>query len=219
MDNDILPKEYSVGAFSKILKDKLGIEAGAVKITKRKDSWFVVEDKKKAREVPYLDIQAKLPDFEKIICDYRPKGLVNKEYHEKILALWLKYVTGKYEDYSEYYDPQMYIGVVCFDDLCYERFAREEKQLVLRYLMGALGKEPFKIYASSEPGISIVYNTFDYLRLKLNKASVKAGIRDGVIDLAKEHVEKKYGQLECRLDVRIFHTRSKANDYYLTRED
>ena len=119
--NDIsLPKEYSVGAFSKIMKDKLGIEAGAVKITKRKDSWFAVEDKKKAREVPYLDIQAKLPDFEKIICDYRPKGLVNKEYHEKILALWLEYVSGKYEDYSEYYDPQMYIGVVCFDDLCYE---------------------------------------------------------------------------------------------------
>ena len=220
MTDDRLPKEYSVGAFGKILKDKLGIETGAVTIIKRKDSWAAVEEKRKiVRSVPYLSIKARVPDFEKIICDYRPQGLVNKEYHEKILALWLKYVSGKYGDYSEYYDPEMFIGAECFDDECYERFAREEKQLVLRYLISTLGKAPDKIYASSEPGISIVYSTFDYLSLKLNIASVKDGVRNGVTDLAKDYVEKKYGKLECRLNVRIFHTRSKEYDYFLTRED
>ena len=220
MDNDSLYKEYSIGAFGQVLKDKLGIEAASVTIMKRKDSCYTVEvSRKKYRDVPYLDIKAKLPCFEKNICDYRPQGLVNKEYREKILALWLEYVSGKYEDYSEYYDPEMYIGVTCFDELCFERFAREEKQLVLKYLISTLGKAPEKIYASSEPGISIVYNTFDYLKLKLHKESVKAQVCDGIIDLAKEYAEKKYGRLECRLNVKIFHTRSKGYDYYLTRED
>ena len=220
MDNDSLCKEYPVREFAQVLKDKLGIETGAVTVIMRKDSCYSVEVSwKKYRDVPYLDINAKLPSFEKIICEYRPQGLANKEYHEKILALWLEYVSAKYEDYSEYYDPQMYIGVNCFDDLCYERFAREEKQRVLRYLIGALGKAPEKIYASSEPGISIVYSTFDYMRLRLNIASVKASICDGVIDLAKEYAQKKYGPLTCRLNVKIIHTRSKEYDYFLSRED
>ncbi|MBO4449935.1 MAG: hypothetical protein J5777_05075 [Clostridiales bacterium] len=200
------------------MKDKLGIEAVSVTIMKRSDSVYTAFGKNK--RVPYLYIKAKVPDYERIICENRPQGLVNEEYFQKISAVWFDYVSAKYEDYKEYYDPQMYIGTHCFDDECYERFAREQKDLVERFLIRTLGKAPEKLYASGLPGFNIVYGTIDFWRLKLGNDEVQSKIRDGIIELAKENVEKKYGPLTCNLDVRFYHPKMKGyNGYWLFRED
>lgn len=211
-------KRYPANDFIPVLKDKLGIEAADVWIMKRSDSIFATE--KKYRLVPYLDIKAKQADYEKIVCDYRPQGLVNEEYYKKISAVWLDHVSAKYEDYGEYYDPKMFIGTDCFDDECFEMFAREQKKLVEQYLKESLGKAPDRIYASSVPGIYIVYSTVDYLFLNLGKEERRNRIRDGIIGIARDHVEKKYGSLTCNLEVKIYHPHMKEyNGYGLSRED
>lgn len=211
-------KRYPVNDFIPVLRDKLGIEAVDVWIMKRRDSFFAAG--KKHKTVPYLNIKVKHADYEKIICDYRPQGQVNEEYSQKILAVWLDYVSAKYEDYQEYYDPRMYIGTDCFDDECFEMFAREQKQLVKQYLERFLGKAPDKIYASSMPGIYIVYSTLDYMFLNLGNDGLRNKVRDGIIGLAREHVEKQYGELTCNLDVKFYHPRMKEyNGYGLSRED
>lgn len=207
-----------VSDFIPVLKDKLGIEAPDVWIMKRSDSVFAAG--KKHKTVPYLEIKAKHSDYEKIICDYRPQGLVNEDYYQKISAVWFDYVSSKYEDYGEYYDPKMYIGTDCFDDECFEMFAREQKPLVKQYLTDFLGKAPDKIYASSMPGIYIVYSTLDYLFLNLGKDEFRNKVRDGIIKLARDHVEEKHGELTCNLDVKFYHPRMKEyNGYGLSRED
>ena len=211
-------KSYPEDDFIQVLKERLGIEAVSITIMKRSDSVFTVAGKNK--QVPYLKIKVKQPYYEKIVCDHKPQGLVNEEYFEKIRTVWFEYSSGKYVDYKEYYDSKMYIGTSCFDDECFTRFARENKQIIEQYLLKTLGKAPAKIYASSMPGINIVYSTADFELLNLKDDQKRNKACDGIIGLARESVGKEYGPLTCRLDIRFYHPEMKEyNGYGLSRED
>jgi len=98
-------------------------------------------------------------------------------------------------------------------------FAREQKTQIGRYLYKTLRREPWMIYASSSPGVNIIYETEDYKELKIEERREK--LSEDICRMAAEYVKEQYGEdIPCLLSVRFYHPEQKGfNGYGLSRED
>lgn len=105
-------------------------------------------------------------------------GLCNEKYVSEIKGIWRLLCEKHGMDLDEFFDANMYIGAERFETLCFVSFAYEQKELVRKYLVQNLNKEPRDIYASSMPGINIVYETKDYKFLSIEREQTK--LADGI---------------------------------------
>lgn len=141
-------------------------------------------------------------------------------FDKKILPLWREYLVAKGADLEACYDTKMYIGASYFDKHCYADFAYGQKDKVQDYLRNTLGTQPRNVYASSKPGVNIVYETEDYERMNLGDADKSDKVRNAITDMARTYVEDKFGPIEFHFDVAIWHPKMQGyNGYGLARED
>ena len=138
---------------------------------------------------------------------------------KKIIPYLRISVIGEvYYDIDDCYDSKMYIGISSFDNSCFAEFAKTQKARVEEYFVNRFGVRPKKIYSSSLPGITVVYEMSDYKSLEL--ADKTSDIQKDIIEIAKDYVDRKYGPLMCRLNVSIMHPKmDNYNSYGLSRED
>ncbi len=149
----------------------------------------------------------------------RSMGLCSEEQRMGILECW-KSVCIKYNvNLEEYYDPDMYVGVERFETRCFANFAYSQKEMVRNYLVRALGVQPKEVLASSLPGINVVYETVDYLRLGLDKK--KETLSEKIQEMALQYVREIVPMVtECNLKITFYHPMMKEyNGYGLRRQD
>ena len=80
------------------------------------------------------------------------------------------------------------MGVERFETRCFANFAYSQKEMVRNYLVRALGVQPKEVLASSLPGVNIVYETVDYLRLGLDKK--KDTLSEKIQEMALQYVRE-----------------------------
>ena len=208
-----------VNDFIPWLRDRRGIEAVEVTIMKRGSSSFSREKNGDHVRVPYLRINARGASYREII-ESEAMGLVNDGYYEKILPVWHEYLQSKNADMDECYDADMYIGASYYDKLCYCDFAYGQKEKVKEYLWASVGKTPRDLYASTLPGLNIVYETADFKKLKLNDPERIEKIKNDIFNMAREFVEDNYGPAEFHFNVTVWHPKMQCyNGYGMARED
>lgn len=198
------------------LQQKLNISVALVVVTLRSDSSFIVSPR---RRVPYLRLHTLKDSYKKIIGMPERMGLCSEEQRTGILECW-KSVCIKYNvNLEEYYDPDMYVGVECFETRCFANFAYSQKEMVRNYLVRALGVQPKEVLASSLPGINIVYETVDYLRLGLDKK--KDTLSEKIQEMALQYVREIVPMVtECKLKITFYHPMMKEyNGYGMRRQD
>lgn len=146
-------------------------------------------------------------------------GLCNEKYASEIKGIWRLICEKHGMDLDEFYDANMYIGAERFETLCFVSFAYEQKELVRKYLIQNLNKEPRDIYASSMPGINIVYETKDYKLLSIEREQTK--LADGIKRLAMDYVRGITPIVtDCNLHISFFHpAMANYNGYGLARQD
>ena len=204
-----------VPGFIPVLEEKLGIRVSSVELIKRSNSCFSNSTGKKM--LPYLRISVIGEMYYDLVTN-PGQGLLKDRYFAKVRDLWREYLESSGSDKDECYDSKMYIGISSFDNSCYAEFAKTEKGRVEEYLVGCFGIKPKKIYSSSLPGITVVFETSDYMRLEL--ADKTADIQKDIIEIAEDFVGRKYGPLMCRLNVSVMHPKmDNYNSYGLSRED
>ena len=204
-------------SFISKLKEKLDLNIADIEVMNLKESCFIAP--KSDKKVPYLKLFAVSDSYERIIGEPERMGLVNKKVRSDILSLWSDCVMDCHEEENGFFDDQMYIGVNRYETVCYARFAYDHKNEVNSYLVKRLNKAPRDIYASSAPGINIVYETNDYNDLGIE--NIKDELISNIIKMAKDSVRASIGcDVECSLSVKFWHPKMEGyHGYYLARQD
>ena len=211
MNDDVISR------FIKAMKESLNLNIAEVSFDRRSDSFFSAGED--SRVVPYLRLMALGKSYDELIGEPERMGLVDESRVPEIRTLWRETLDRNAEDYNEWYDELMYIGIGRYDDLCFSKFAYEHKDEVFNYLVKRLGKPPKAVYASSSPGINIVYETADYKTLMIEYK------QDNMIydikEMAKQFVKKEYGgEIVCNLHVKFWHPEMQGySGYGLSRQD
>ena len=198
------------------MKDKLNIDVADATVLKRTDSYFAADNGKR---VPCLKIMTKGNSYERLIGHPERMGLIDDSLREKVLEIYRESLDENDLEYSDYYDSMMYIEVSRYEKICYSDYAYNHKDEVEHYLKILIGKTPKSIYASSVPGLNIVYETEDYLSLKLEDR--KDEIQGKIRNMADAFVEGKYGPgIKMDFKVTFWHPQMPGyNGYGLTRQD
>ena len=213
MDGNQSGSKDQVPGFIPVLEEKLGIRVSFVELIKRSNSCFSTGKK----IIPYLRISVIGEVYYELVTN-PSQGLLNDRYFAKVRDLWREYIESTGADIDDCYDSKMYIGISSFDNSCFAEFAKTQKARVEEYFVNRFGVRPKKIYSSSLPGITVVYEMSDYKSLEL--ADKTPDIQKDIIEIAKDYVDRKYGPLMCRLNVSIMHPKmDNYNSYGLSRED
>lgn len=210
--SDFIPFED----FRKEIKKKLNIDVPLTVIMLRSDSCFAVG---KSRKVPYLKLYTLNDSYEQIIGESERLGLCSEEQKRMIVEVW-HFICVKHNlNLDEYYDSKMYVGAGRFETMCFSAFAYTQKERVSDYLLKTLQIKPRDIFASSMPGVNIVYETADYERLNLEKKQEELSKK--IKGLAIEYVHEIAPIVtECNLEVTFYHPKMENyNGYGLARQD
>ena len=207
--------DYS-NVFKTSMKTQLNIDVVEATVLKRTDSYFAAD---KGKRVPYLKLLAKGKSYERLIGHPERMGLIDDSSREKVLEIYRASLDRNDSEYSEYYDSKMYIGVSRYEEMCYSDYAYNHKNEVEHFLKTLLGKTPKSVYASSAPGLNIVYDTKVYHSLKLEDR--KNEIQGKIRDMADAFVEGKYGLgIKIDFEVKLWHPQMQGyNGYGLARQD
>jgi len=210
--SDFIPFEE----FKEEIKQKLNVDVALTEITLRSDSCYGVG---KSQKVPYLRLYTLKDSYEQIIGNPERMGLCDEEQKRKIAEIW-RFICVKHNlNLDEYYDSNMYVGAERFETMCFSAFAYTQKESVGDYLLKALQTKPRDIFASSMPGVNIVYETADYERLDLENKQEELSKK--IKELAIEYVYKIAPIVtECNLKVTFYHPKMKTySGYGLARQD
>lgn len=202
--------------FKKELKNNLNIDVALTEIMLRSDSCFRVNG---GESVPYLTIYTLGDSYEQMIGMPEHMGLCDEKAKSKIIQIW-RSVCIKYGlRLAEYYDSRMYVGITRFETLCFSSFAYTKKEVVQEFLLHTLHIKPRNIYASSMPGINIVYETKDYKQLNIGEKQV--WLANEIKELAIKYVSEYTPMVkECNLRITFYHPEMKTyNAYGLARQD
>ena len=214
MDNHL------IDIFISGMKNKMDISLAKTEITRKSESSFLGEHTK--RRVPYLKLYTLGDSYERIIGYPERMGLVSEEARKDIISIWMNSIDPNDTKINEYYDTDMYIGVVRYETKCYWDYAINKKDEARQIIIQTLGIEPSKIYSSSTPALNIVFKTEDYERHIVN--AYEDIIRQKIQRFAKKYVNDKYGgadlDIECTLKVNFWHPEMpNYNGYGLARQD
>ena len=209
--------EDVTGRFIKAMKETMDMNIVGVRFTKRSESYFSAGQNN--RLVPYLKLLALGKSYDDLIGEPARMGLVDESRYLEIRTLWRESLDRDAQDFTDWYDKKMYIGVDRYDDMVFSEFAYEHKAEVMDYLVKKLGRTPRDIYAASSPGINIVYETAYYNKLMIEYK--KDNMIHDIIDMAKQFVRDKYGDgIACNLYVRFWHPEMEGySGYGLSRQD
>ena len=201
------------------VKERTGIEISVAEINPRAVSHYAVMTEAGAVCVPFLTLFTFGGSFSDAIREPEGSGLAKDEVAAAVRDIW-RGICGEFTlDAAELYDDRMYIGVQKTETVCFEYFARTQKNAVREYVIRETGREPQSIYASSLPSLTIVFSHEDYEAADIGlKAQALA---DGIRALAAAFVRDKSGlELENTLKVAFMHPEmSGYNGYGLSRED
>lgn len=200
---------------------KHGITICAVKILIRRDSCFAVGSKMQHRLVPYLKVITNgEKNYERLKSSHPNTGLVKDEAAAVIRQLWHDICVEMSLNLEQLYDEDMYIGVVQAEEIFYTYYARNCKQQVGAIVRNIIGCMPRDIYASSMPGVNLVFETADYQRFQVELKTKK--LEEKIRESAKIVVQGLTGGVEvpCTLQVCCYHPGMPTyNGYGLARED
>lgn len=200
------------------LAEKYGIRVHHIDLKSRKDSHFGVPDGTSYRNVPFLSLCVYESSYEKI-CKNRAMGLADDEIAQQVRSL-IKNSDMEQSKKEECYDKEMYIGVLSWDEFCYRDFVYNHKAQIQECIYEILSVNPSNIYASSLPGINIVYTTEDYRKYSI--ATYEEKIRERIIKLADDFVQKKYCEKldNGRFSVKVWNPDMQGYSAYgLARQD
>lgn len=203
-----------------MLKSELGIEIIGIRIVSRNESIISISRDESHIRIPCLYLLMAEDEYNKILDtpDSRRTEILNDEIRNKVIMVWLKVIRETGLSPENYYDNAMQIGTTNVDRRYYTEFARTQKAQIRDYLVKKLHTGPRDVYASSLPGVSIVYETDDYIRLKIDECQDE--LTEGIRKMAEEYVRKKYGYVPCVLSVWFYHPGMAGyNGYGLARED
>lgn len=206
--------------FIRNMKDKMDISLAKAEIIKKNESSYT--GKHSNRRVPYLSLYTLGDSYDRIIGYPERMGLVSEDARRDIYFIWMNSIDPNDIHINEYFDPDMYIGVMRYEMECYWDYAINMKEEVKQVILQTLGIAPRKIYSSSAPSVNIVFETEDY-----NQHIVSAyedTIRQKIRRLAKKYVDEKYGgaglDIDCILNVNFWHPEMpNYNGYFLARQD
>ncbi|MBR5969328.1 MAG: hypothetical protein IK016_03160 [Lachnospiraceae bacterium] len=127
--------------------------------------------------------------------------------------------TSRENDIDAHYDPDTHPDGRRFEDVCFERFARTQKTMVKQFLKERLPVPPHRVFASSAPGLNIVYGKTEYEQMRIDE--LKDDLCAEITEIAKKYVESTYGfPMTCDFRVVFYHTEMEHyNAYGLSRED
>lgn len=206
--------------FKSKAKDK-GFEICMVQITMLKDSCYAVKRGDFHERVPYLRIYVNGEEnFEKVRKENINQGLVNKESEIILRDLWLEVCKEKNLDMKQVYDPQMYVGVGRVEETLYTYFARKYKPQIQTIIENIIGCAPRDLFASSMPGINIVFEQETYERYQV--AAKEKVLEEKLKDLAIKTVKAITNGMEVKgnLHVKCWHPKMQGySGYGLARED
>lgn len=210
--SDFMPFED----FKEEIKKKFNIDVALTVITLRSDSCFVVG---KSQKVPYLKLYTLKDSYEQIIGNPERMGLCSEEQKRKIAEIWHSICVKHSLNLDEYYDSKMYVGAERFETMCFSAFAYTQKEIVCYNLLETLQTKPRDIFASSMPGVNIVYETADYERLNLEEKTEE--LSEKIKELAINYVHGISPIVtECNLKVTFYHPKMENyNGYGLARQD
>ena len=192
-----------------ILREQ-GLSILGIRVVPRNESDIVVKREGTYVSIPLLYLMTGEDEYNR----FRQEG-----YSNITLPAWREAVRETGLPFDDYYDNEMHIGADNVHREYYEMFAREQKTQIGRYLYKTLRREPWMIYASSSPGVNIIYETEDYKELKIEERREK--LSEDICRMAAEYVKEQYGEdIPCLLSVRFYHPEQKGfNGYGLSRED
>lgn len=202
-----------IDSFITRVKKELGFDIKYVRIVQRKDSHSL--ENREYGVVPYLNL---FPVRE--TCEKLWDGPHNTDYSKMdgIKTIWRECVEQSEVIKSEYYDKKMHFTIQCFENMCYESYARYHKYEVENYFLRRFKLRPKAILASSVPSLNIVFETEDYERLDL--AHFESSIQKDIKAMADRCVESHYGHLDCDFKVNIYHPKKAGySSYGMYRED
>ncbi len=202
--------------FKKEIKKQLNIDVALTVITLRSDSCFVVG---KSQKVPYLKLYTLKDSYEQIMGNPERMGLCSEVQKAKISEIWYSICVKHNLNLDEYFDSKMYVGATRFETMCYSAFAYIQKEIVHDYLLKTLQTKPRDIFASSMPGVNIVYETEDYERLNIEEKTEE--LSEKIKELAINYVHGISTIVtECNLKVTFYHPKMENyNGYGLARQD
>lgn len=204
----------------RMLKDELGMSVLGIRIVSRSESIIHTGVNGNHIRIPCLYLLMAEDEYNKSLDtpDSRRTEILKDEIRKKIIPVWLKVIRETGLSPENYYDNSMQIGAINVDRRYYTEFARSQKEQIREYLNRHLHQEPWQIYASSQPGVNIVYKTEDYISLQIEEWQDE--LTEGIRKLAEEYVRRKYGYVPCVLSVRFYHPRMVGyNGYGMARED
>ena len=202
------------------IKEKAGIDISFAEIKPRATSQHVVmTDEGATMRVPFLILYTLGNCFNDAIREPEGLGLAKDSVADAVRDIW-RVICGDFKlDRSELYDRQMYIGIQKTESVCFDYFARTQKNSVREYVARETGREPQSIFASSIPALTIVFSREDYEAAGIDEKA--AALSNGICALAAAFVREKTGlELENTLHVAFMHPKmSEYNGYGLSRED
>ena len=200
------------------IKNELGIKLHHIKIMRRSNSMYAVKTKDSHRRVPYFDMYVYASSYDSVIGEYRNMGLASKEIAGKIIDFIGKLDATGF-DREECYDPEMYVGVHCWDWFCYCDYVYGNKPEIEKLIFEILPVEA-RVYSASLPGVNIVYETEDYVNYKIEEYEER--IKAAIIKAADEFVLDKYSESLSNegFYVGIWHPKKNGyNGYGIARQD
>lgn len=187
-----------------------GISILGIRVIPRNESKICVRKNGRLVDIPCLYLLTGEAEY----------NLFQQEAYKNIaVSAWQKAVRESGLASDEYYDSDMHIGASNMHRKYLEEFARGRKRQIREYLYKTLHGEPWRIYASSTPGVYIVYETEDYKKLEIESCGEK--LAEDIRKMAGEYVKQQYGaEIPCWLSVEFLHPEMEGyNGYGLSRED
>ena len=206
--------------FKSRAKEK-GIEICAVLLTKVKDSCYAVRRGTFTERVPYFKIYVRGEElYDKLKSEHPNDGLVNNETEILLKDLWLSVCKEKNMELEQIYDPKMYVGVSRVEEMLYTYFARNYKLQILDIIKSIIGCAPRSLYASSLPGINIVFQEDIYERYKVAEKEKKLVEKIEALAFKTVKAITDGVEVDCVLQVKCWHPKMQGyNGYGLARED
>ncbi|MBQ6734638.1 MAG: hypothetical protein IJR00_06995 [Lachnospiraceae bacterium] len=202
--------------FCDLAREQAGLDFRLVRIIPRQKS--IIVNRERIR-IPVLGMLTLGDTYEKMIHGTK-NASVSPSRSAELLPLWKKTAAHFWNnEMSEYYDSDMDLFVKRYEDICYMSFAYDQKRMVKDYLRERLPIPMHEVFASSAPGLHIVYGRAEYEKMRIGE--LQEELREEIREMARKYVASVYGfPMECDFSVTFWHREMENyNGYGLARQD
>ena len=193
---NIIVKDYK-SKFRSGLFERLEVQVVEVEATTRDRS--IILSPETGGKIPVLLLYTLGESYDTLVGN-RTLNLLKEDLRDVVLNLWKNALSEYNMSLYDYYDEEMEISVVRYEEKCYADYARVSEDGIRKYIYSKIHKYPLSITTTADPAIVITVSLEDYDVLYTKE------IRDDIIRYVKEravnYVEGKYKmRMDCILSV------------------